>query len=218
MTEQETKQRFDELLPWYVNDTLGEDDRMWFEQYLHAHPQVASELAWHQSLKARIQENAPAVSATVGLNKLLARIHDEQMASRPSFAERLASLFGGFRLTPALATAFGVIALQAGVIALLFQSNQDLRVDNEYATVRSIKPPFVLEGPLLKVNFKPDAKESEMRLLLVTTGGVLVAGPTQLGDYFVKVPAEKIDQAASELKASTIVEAVATVTTLPEKD
>jgi hypothetical protein len=39
-----------------------------------------------------------------------------------------------------------------------------------------------------------------------------------LGDYFVKVPAERIDQAASELKASTIVEAVATVTTLPEKD
>ena len=216
--EKLARKRFDELLPWYVNDTLSQDERVWFEQYLRSHPEGASELNWHRSLKARIQENAPAVSPSVGLDKLLSRIRAERRASQPSFAERLASFFGAFRLTPALATAFGVIAIQLGVISLLFKNNQDLRLENEYATVRSIKPPFVAEGPFLKVNFKPDARESEMRLLLVSTGGLLVAGPTQLGDYFVKVPAERIDQAASQLHASGIVEAVAKVTSLPEKD
>ena len=33
------KQRFDELLPWYANGTLGEEDRAWVDRYLEDHPE-----------------------------------------------------------------------------------------------------------------------------------------------------------------------------------
>ena len=47
------------------------------------------------------------------------------------------------------------------------------------------------KGPLVKVNFAPDAKESDIRLLLVSVQGTLAGGPGQLGDYYVRVPAGK---------------------------
>lgn len=214
MTEEETKQRFDELLPWYVNETVSAEERTWFESYLKSHPEAVSELHWHDALQARIQESAPQVSPDIGLSKLMARIREERRASSPTFAERLAEFFGALQLRPAMATAFGLIVIQAAVIgALLFGEWQG---EQQYSAVRSVGQ--TLSGPVLKVNFKPDAKEAEMRLLLIATGGELVAGPTQLGDYYVHVAPDRIAQASSELMASGIVEAVSTVQHLPQKE
>ena len=57
-------ERFEELLPWYVNGTLGAEDRAFVEAYLEQHPEARSELEWYRSLQQRVQENAPAVPAT----------------------------------------------------------------------------------------------------------------------------------------------------------
>jgi hypothetical protein len=214
MTEEETKQRFDELLPWYVNETLSAEERTWFEAYLESHPEAASELRWHESLQARIQESAPRVSPDIGLSKLMARIREERRASSPTFAERLAEFFGVLQLRPAMAAAAALIVIQAAVIGALLLG--EWRDEEEYAAVRSVGQP--LSGSVLKVNFKPDAKEAEMRLLLIATGGELIAGPTQLGDYYVHVSTDRLAQASNELKASAIVEAVSVVQTLPQKE
>ena len=43
--------RFDELLPWYVNGTLSDEDRAWVERHLAEHPDARAELDWYQSLQ-----------------------------------------------------------------------------------------------------------------------------------------------------------------------
>src|SRR5262245_22057547 len=55
------KERFDELLPFYVNETLDEADRAWVDDYLREHPKSAAELQWYRSLQDTIRRDAPAV-------------------------------------------------------------------------------------------------------------------------------------------------------------
>ena len=106
----------------------------------------------------------------------------------------------------ALAT---LIVLQAGMLTNL------LLKPDETSAIRSGAQGWA-DGPLLRVNFKADAKESEIRLLLVEAQALIVAGPTTLGDYFVKVAPARIDDVSARLKAHAVVQAVETVPSLPE--
>ena len=53
--------RFDELLPFYVNGTLAEADREWVEAQLREHPQAAAELDSCRTLQARIRADVPTL-------------------------------------------------------------------------------------------------------------------------------------------------------------
>jgi hypothetical protein len=72
-------------------------------------------------------------------------------------------------------------------------------------------------GPFLKVNFKADAREADIRMLLVEIDGTLAGGPGQLGDWYVRIPEAHITAAADKVKASTIVDGVARVDALPAR-
>jgi hypothetical protein len=217
------KARFDELLPFYVNGSLNDEDRAWVDQYLREHPAAAAELRWYESLRAKLQEDAPAVSSEVGLERALRRIRTEGPApDRPRAAaatpwwERardfLASLVPQAVLRPALAAAVAVVALQAVVIGQLAGG------DDESTQLRSIPGSTAEQGPYVKLNFRPDAREADIRLLLVEVQGSLAAGPGQLGDYYVRVPAARLEAATLALRASAIVERVAVVDGLPARE
>ena len=61
---------------------------------------------------------------------------------------------------------------------------------------------MVEPGPYLKVNFKADAREADIRMLLVEVNGSLAGGPGQLGDWYVRIPEARIAAATDKLKAS----------------
>jgi len=88
---------------------------------------------------------------------------------------------------------------------------------DESSEIRAVKPTVVDAGPFLKVNFKADAREADIRLLLVEINGSLAGGPGQLGDWYVRIPEARIAAAASAVKASPIVDGVARVDALPER-
>jgi len=91
--------------------------------------------------------------------------------------------------------------------------------DDDSSLMRSPRPTAVVDqGPYLKVNFKGEAREADIRMLLVEVHGSLAAGPGQLGDYYLRVPAAQADAVAGKLKASAIVDAVAVVDALPARD
>ena len=215
------KSRFDELLPFYVNGTLEESDRAWVDEYLREHPKSAAELQWYRTLQDTMQRDAPAVSAEVGLDKVMARIRGERAPARaaakptePSFGERvrgwLAALAPQPLLRPALAGALAVVVVQGIVIA-------NLASTDESTELRTVRPTAVDPGPFLKVNFKADAKEADIRMLLVEINGSLAGGPGQLGDWYVRIPEARITAAADKVKASPIVDGVARVDALPER-
>lgn len=212
------KTRFDELLPFYVNGTLGADDRAWIEHYLREHPQAANELHWLRSVQAAAQDEAVPASSEVGLERAMQRIRagrpPASAAAPASFARRvrewLSRLVAPAMLKPALASALAVIALQAVVITTMVGERDD------WSSERTMPPIGSTEQPaFVKVNFRPDATEADIRMLLIDAQASIASGPGQLGDYYVRIPAWQVDAVTAMLGASAIVEGVAVVDALP---
>jgi hypothetical protein len=215
--------RFDELLPFYVNGTLGEADRTWVDDYLREHPRARAELHWARSLQTRLHEDVPAVSSEVGLERALRRIGAEEpqrarRAAPTSLLERIGAWVGSIlpqpMLRPAFAGAVAVVALQAVAIVHLLGERED-----DASQIRAMQQSSSVadKGPYLKINFRGDAREADIRLLLVEVNGSLAAGPGQLGDYYVRVPAGQIGAVTEKAKASGIVDNVAVVDALPAR-
>jgi hypothetical protein len=203
-------ERFEELLPFYVNGSLGAEDRAFVEDYLAKNPDAQDELDWHRSLQRRVLENAPAVPATIGLAKAMRLIQGD----RPTLAERINAFFGGLVLRPSYAMAgLAVLAVQGGVILnLLGDARQDA---DEIRALRTVR---VEEGPMLKISFSPDARETDIRMLVVQLRGELAGGPGQLGDYYLRVPAGSESAALARAQAAPIVQAAALAPGVPPRE
>lgn len=201
--------RFNELLPWYVNGTLDESDRAWVERHLAEHPEARAELDWFRSLQTHIRQDAPAVAQTIGLARTLHLIRGD----RPTLAERFTGFFASLGMRPGLALAgVALMAVQGGVIHHLMQSGQD-----EADQIRAIAPAGVASGPLLKLNFAPGTREVDIRLALVAVQGNVTAGPGPQGDYFVRVPAGTEAASVDALKANAAVARVTLAAALPAR-
>ena len=204
------KQRFDELLPWYANGTLGDEDRAWVEKYLEAHPESRAELEWYRSLSQRLQDSAPAVPETIGLAKAMTLIRGD----RPTFAERISAFFAALGLRPATAFAgLAIFAVQGGVILNMMSAARE-----DASEIRALRASTVTDGPMLKLNFAPDAQEAQIRHLLMSVQGRLAGGPGQLGDYYVIVPRGQEAAVAEQLKDNPIVSAVSLAPGLPPRE
>lgn len=204
------KQRFDELLPWYANGTLGEEDRAWVDRYLDEHPEARAELEWYRSLSQRLHDAAPAVPETIGLARAMTLIRGD----RPTWSERVSSFFAGFGLRPATAFAgLAIFAVQSGVILNLVSAARE-----DESEIRALRASTVEDGPMLKLNFAPDAQEAQIRHLLMSVQGHLAGGPGQLGDYFVVVPRGQEEAIAARLKTNPIVSAVSLAPGLPPRE
>lgn len=202
--------RFEELLPWYANGSLGAEDRAWVDAYLQQHPEARSELEWYRSLQARVQENAPAVPPTIGLARAMRLIQGD----RPTLAERIGAFFGNFGMRPAYALAgLALVVVQGGVILnLLGHAREDAD------QIRALNAVRVEEGPMLKISFAPDAKEADIRMLVVQVGGELAGGPGQLGDYYLRVPAGSEAAALARVQGAPIVQAASLAPGVPPRE
>jgi hypothetical protein len=204
------KERFEELLPWYANGSLGAEDRAWVDAYIEQHPEARGELEWYRSLQARVQENVPAVPTTIGLARTMRLIQGD----RPSLAERVSAFFGNLGLRPSYALgALAVMAVQGGLIVTLLGNARDSA--DEIRALHSVR---VEEGPMLKVSFAPDAKEADIRMLMVQIHGELAGGPGQLGDYYLRVPAGSEAAALTQVQAAAIVQAAALAPGVPPRE
>ena len=224
MSAPDARRQFDELLPWFLNGTLTESDRDWVEHYLREHPEAEAELRWTQTLRDRVRESVQAVAPELGLDELLRRIRAEsptkgKHAAGLGWFDRLSQLFTTLRFTPAFALAAVVILAQAGIIGGLVHELYQTRPESpESAAFRSYPGQFSpAAGPLLRITFKSDATESDLRKLLFQIGGSIVAGPSQLGDYLVEVETPTLDEVSKKVAASPVVESVTIVTYPPSQ-
>jgi hypothetical protein len=223
------RERFFELLPFHVNGTLGATDSAWVQRQIDGHPELHTQLTFMQALRGAVYVSAEAslagVPADVGYAAVAARIAAErgvarssvQRAAPASMWQRLSAWLWGApgraapsRLAPlASGLAFG-LALGIGVMLALPQ----LQPHPPLSEVRGTAPGLA-DGPLLRVTFRPDARESDLRMALIEARALVVAGPTRLGDYYLKTPADHLDAARAALQASGLVQQIDQVSGLP---
>jgi anti-sigma factor RsiW len=207
--------RFDELLPFYVNGTLSEIDRAWVERYLREQPQAADELRWLRAVQTTVQAEAVPASSEVGLDRVMQRIHGERKpaaAAKPrGLAAWVARLLSPPVLKPMFAGAMAVVALQAVVISSLMNAREETSPVRTPTSATNVAE----HGAYVKLNFKPDARAADIRMLLIDVQGSLASGPGQLGDYYLRVPESQVAAVTARLNVSPIVEGVAVVDALP---
>jgi hypothetical protein len=205
--------RFEELVPWYINGTIAPEDRRWVDEFVLSHRAAATFLKWENALQTRLREAAPSFAPAAGFERLRARIRAERAPVHAALKARLRDAWLGLTHRPGFAlAALTMVILQTGVIGALVGSQRDSAP--EYARTRSLTPTASAPA-LLRVSFKSDATEANLRMLLVEIGGTIVGGPGQLGAYLVQVPPAQFAQATATLAASPWVMAAEVVLPAP---
>ncbi|MEN9560240.1 MAG: hypothetical protein RLZZ502_1451 [Pseudomonadota bacterium] len=212
-----------EQLAHYVNGTLAKPEREALEQRLNSEPDLVKQRDFYQAIANQLHADAPSIAPDLGLNQVLARITQDSkdlhkakaraqktVATKSWFTQWFGSWLSPSR--PVYAFALALIVVQMGVIGGLFLN------DTPYTETRASKSAPVVAGPFIKVSFKPDSKEADLRFLLVGLGASIVGGPSQLGDYYLYMAIERTDWAAAQLKQSPIVEQVNVIATLPAQE
>lgn len=185
-------------IPWYPDEGLGDAERGAVEAHAAACGRCRAELALVVGQDDPALEPAAAERIFAGVMARVAAEAPSAARRRPAPAPRRS---GWIRLLPsprlATAAAVAVLCLFAGVLGGLAW---DRRSEPVYTAATAPRPAG--EGPLLDVVFREDASAARIGEALRRTSGEIVAGPTELGRYRVRLaPGGDPTAAARELVA-----------------
>ena len=173
--------RASELLPWLINGTLAGGEREGVEQHVRACIVCRRELKEQQRLHAAVRARRTVdVSAEAGFDRL-----DRELDAVPGAAPRWRIRYG--TAAPfAVAAAAGVAVL---AVLLWFTPLPNLDRD-DYQTLATP----LAEGALLDIVFVDETTAAQMQELLDDIDGEIVAGPSELGRYSVRVAGNQPDR------------------------
>ncbi len=202
-------------LPWLANGTLSAEERARLEAAIansaEARRALDWELAVRDAIKAETAEWEPPAHA---MDEVFRRIERARPAPKESALKIfLSGIMESFQASPKFAFACAVAAVQFGVIGYLWSTQED---PGSYSEIRSTQP-ALQPTKFIRVMFAPTSTENDLRELLRKAGAEIVAGPSQLGDYYLLVDADKLTAALNTLRASTKIESADIVNALPAK-
>jgi hypothetical protein len=172
------------LIPWYVNGTLGEEDRRQLEAHMGECLQCRQGLSLERQIHGGIAKQAgveylPAPS----LKKLLGRIDGE---AEPSSAPLPRTLKAGRRLQSwswqgLTAASVAVTAIAVSVLAVdhFMQHRNSLAPDFRTVTMNTPRP----HNEVIRAVFAPNITLVDLQSLLDEAQLRIVAGPTEAGVY-----------------------------------
>jgi len=206
MTESNNdRQRFSELLPFYVNSTLNAQDHEWISAYMAAHPESNQELTFVNFLRDTTRSTESSIPESQRLDSLLS--HWKQSQPDPSLLQKsMRWLKERVRIpVPAIALASVMIVGQAVLLASL------LTEQPEEVTYRSERSECVAT-PRIRVVFNPEAKHVEILLLLRKVEATIQNGPSETGELWLSVPKSRsLEEAQAMLRSSALVDEVVVV-------
>lgn len=195
------------LLPWYVNGTLSESDRLQLDRHLATCPACRAELEELTHLKrdlATIYAAQPGPSS-LAAQRVLATVAREASTPRigqtgqGSWLERVDLWFQSFfmhRWVPTLAAT--LLLTQVGLALWLSMPP----TKPEEVSSRSLG----VQTARLSVVFQSGATEEHIRSLLQLVRGRIIDGPTTGGAYIIEVLAE--DESVAKKKREMLHERI----------
>jgi hypothetical protein len=164
-----------ELMPWFVNGTLTGAERDAVEQHTRACIACRRELREQQRLHAAVRARRTVdVSAEAGFDRLDAELDRAEAPVGPRRRLSYASV-APFAVTAAAGVA--VLAILVWLTPL-----PELGAD-DYTTLTT----SAADAAVLDIVFADDATAADMQRLLDEIGGEIVAGPSTLGRYSVRL-------------------------------
>jgi len=187
----------EERLPWYVNGSLGPEERAWVDQMLARSPAEGARLERERALARTVVSGAAVAAQDIGLERVRAAIR--QSREKPATASRKgATGRWDWLFSPRLAVAMAaVIVVQGAGIAWL--STRGTTADDG---LRSVP---VTDMRTLRVRFVPGATEERIRTALQAAGARIVGGPNLVGEYWLASPMTSVEEMRSSLQASGLV-------------
>jgi anti-sigma factor RsiW len=190
MTAQDdNRRRIEELLPFYLNGTLDEGERVEVEAALAESEDLRWELEFLEGVQRDVQTRDPGRSpGDFGLARLMRDIEAEGRVSAPVVQSRSR-----------------VWQIAAAVALALFATQTVLVVTSPGTLVELAGGETAgAKGPTLTVAFVPEASEAEIRALLLANGLEIVGGPSALGLWTVAVSGDgSAAEAVAALRAES---------------
>jgi hypothetical protein len=173
------KKQMLELLPEYVNDTLDKDMRDLIDEAIKTDGAIRLELKFLNSVRESIK-NEKIISPTEwGLARLKQSLNNNETEEHEFVVKKnilvLPKHFNSLWKNVALAASVAFV-LQSGY---LLQSK--LVIDEGYRTLSSAE-----FKDIIKVRFKDNTSELQIRRLLINLDGNIVDGPSVIGIYNIQ--------------------------------
>jgi anti-sigma factor RsiW len=184
-----------ELLPWYLNGSLGGGEAEQVEEHLQGCAECRSELEAVRLLHSAYIVSELPPDAGAALDKLRPRLVEAAPAPRPRRPARRPASSAG--LMPAWIK-FALAVQFAMIFALGWQVLQPDRTALAYHTLASASAPQHAAGSLVVV-FDPAAPQREVARVLRLAGGRIVDGPTASNGFIVAVSPGSLQAALTRL-------------------
>jgi hypothetical protein len=223
-------EQIEQWIPWYVNGTLGANERAEMDRYLATNQEARAEVALFAKAAAAMKASAERVPADIGLQSVLARIQADKIAknvaassatTKPTLAKApaanakrgfLQSLTGWLSASwaqPALVAALAVIGVQSFMLFGGGKDEMQMRGNTPTPAATSATPgKAAIDSAYLRVMFKATATEGEIRVLLGGNGAHFASGPGESGEYLVVVPSKDAMRTLDTFKKSNVIASV----------
>ncbi len=183
-----------ELLPWLANGSLATAERDGAESHVRSCIVCRRELKDLERLRLAVRSQPTLhLSAEGGLDRLQRQVDREKAASRPVPRDVGYAPFFRFAAVASMGVAF------LGVLLWLAPS-----VPNQmgYKTLATLP---VAEYPQIDLIFNQQTPVSDIQALLHTVDGEIVAGPSEIGRYTVRIH----DGSATDTEVAALIEKLA---------
>lgn len=194
----QTHQAVQELLPWFVMNTLDAEEIALVREHLRTCTQCQADANWQYKLR----EASPSPGAIADVEHALARLRPQletpqHKPKRHALSAFLLKLSG--TSVPWMRWAMFSQAVIIGVLTLLLVTPY-----GSVAVYRGLGASASAAGNVV-VMFKPETTMQELRELLQESGARIVDGPTTTDAYVLSVPNAQQKRAISMLRSKPAV-------------
>lgn len=190
---------FRELLPFWVNGTLDEDQQRFMREFLQHHPELQDEVDFNQALRHAVKAVSNRCSTDAGLQRLLQASRTDRGHRSIGWQRKLKSICHDWGLTPAFAVMTLIVAVQSMLLWGPY------RIDDTKTPLTSYRSMPETTGTAdIKITTDPGTDFGELVILLRQNGARIVNGPSESGELWLSLEErDQLDHVVQQLLGAT---------------